>query len=131
MNYQSYRENWIRERQSEKERIAKEKELEIIKSCKTVKKPKKNIEEFCNRMYEEAKRREIKNLKKKENYANEQEKEAAANTNNPAPGVAKINKIEKNENNNKKANLDSNKDKSKGKNTKPITNYNFQVIKLN
>jgi hypothetical protein len=133
MNYQSYRENWIRERQSEKERIAKEKELEILNSCKTVKKPKKNIEEFCNRMYEEAKRREIKNLKKKEIHANEEiEKEtAAASSKISTPGDSKNNKNEKNENKNKKANLDNDKDKSKVKNTKPIANYNFQVFNNN
>lgn len=123
MNYQSYRENWVKERQSEKERIEREKELEIIKSCKTIKKPKKNVEDFCNRMYDEAKRRQIKNLKKKENYANEEEKDLASSANFPK------NNSKKEEN--KNALLENTKDKSKGKNNNPIARYNFQVtIKL-
>jgi len=124
MNYKSYRENWVKERQSEKERLEKEKEQEIIKSCKTVKKPKKNVEEFCNRMYHEAKRRQIKNLKKKENYEIEEEKDLAA-----AVGSNLIKKNFSNKTENKTSPMVNNKDPSKGKNQRASASYNFQVIK--
>jgi hypothetical protein len=123
MNYQSHRENLVRERQSEKERIEKEKELEIIKSCKTIKKPQKNVTEFCNRMYDEAKKRQIKHLEKKEHYENEEkEKIIVANSTNFSLGFSKNNNIDKN----KKLMLEE-KSKSKNKNNKGINNYNFQV----
>jgi len=127
MNYQSHRENLVRERQSEKERIEKEKELEIIKSCKTIKKPHKNVTEFCNRMYDEAKKRQIKHSEKKEHYENEQkEKNIVANSRNFALYISKNNNIDKN----KKFMLEEkskSKSKNKNKNNKGITNYNFQV----
>lgn len=118
MSYQTYRDNCLKEKQSEKERIEKEKEIEIINNCKTIKKPKKNVEEFCNRMYEEAKRRQIKQIQKKEIYENE-EKSLAASNNNFIPGFSKDHKTEKN------TLLDI---KNNTKN-KSASKYNFQVHK--
>lgn len=69
MNYQTYKENWLKEKQTEKIQLENQKELEVINNCKTVKKPKKNLEEFTNRMHEDAKRRQNimnKNIERKE-----------------------------------------------------------------
>lgn len=43
-------------------------EQEVIENCKTVKKPKEEIEQFVQRMYNEAERRQIKmDIKKNKN----------------------------------------------------------------
>lgn len=48
-----------------------EKEIQIINNCKNLKKPKKLVEEFCNRLYQDAERRQkhkIKNHQLKKAY---------------------------------------------------------------
>ena len=56
----------------EKEKKDNQKEVEIINKCKTIKKPKDKVEEISNRMYEQAKIKQAKNIKKIENHENEQ-----------------------------------------------------------
>jgi len=115
MNYQSYRENKVKEKQVEKERLDKEKENEIINNCKVIKKPKKNVDEFCNRMYDEAKRRDIRSMKKKENYEDEEKNLSCSSK--VLPIVSKDYKTERNGFN----------DDAKNKSNKSATKYNFQV----
>ncbi len=113
MNHKKLRENWIKEKQKEKEKIENKKEEEILNNCKQIKKPKKNVEQFCNRMYEEAKRRQIKQQKKKENFEGEEKLNADKN-NTFTPNLSKDYK------NDKSAILNNTKSKIQ-------TKYNFQV----
>lgn len=117
MNYQSHIENKVKDKQNEKERIDKEKEIEIINNCKTIKKPKKIVDDFFNRMYDEARIRQIKQMKHKAVYENEEKN--LSESINLGPGFSKDYKNEKN-----------NIMEYKNKVDKTPTKYNFQVIFL-
>lgn len=68
MNYQKYKDQWVEERQREKKELEAVREQELIENCKNVKKPKEEIEQSVQRMYNEAERRQIKmDIKKNKN----------------------------------------------------------------
>ena len=68
LNYQKYKEQWLEERQRELKELEALREQELIENCKTIKKPKEEIEQSVQRMYNEAERRQIKmDIKKNKN----------------------------------------------------------------
>jgi hypothetical protein len=132
INHKEIKERKIKEKQIEKIKKENQKEIEIINNCKTIKKPKNKVEEISNRMYEQAKIREAKNIKKLENYENEQkiinEKQFTFR-----PNINKSRLSARETNREKETKKDFNNDsigigidilKKKKKNT---VNYNFQV----
>lgn len=60
LRFQKYKDQWLDQKQKEKQESEQKQEQEIIDSCKTIKKPKEEIEVFVQRMYLEAERRQIK-----------------------------------------------------------------------
>ena len=114
MSHQDYKENWVKEKQTEKVQKENEKEVEIIKSCKIIKKSRQSVDQFCNRMYDDAKRRQFLNNQKKEIYENEQNE-------------ININNCSFVPNNSREVLHDKNIIVNKGQNKKKLTNYKFHV----
>jgi hypothetical protein len=68
LNYQKNKDQWVEERQREKKELEALLEQEVIENCKTIKKPKVEIEHSVQRMYNEAERRLLKmDIKKNKN----------------------------------------------------------------
>lgn len=123
MNYQKYKEQWIEERQREKKELEALREQEVIETCKVIKKPKEEIEESVQRMYNEAERRLLKmDIKKNNNKIVDNNKidiEDFFNSNN-------INNDNFNNKENRKATSTVNRPSNKNK-KKQANNYQFQV----
>jgi hypothetical protein len=60
LRHQKFKDFWMEEKLKEKMQIEELIEKEILENCKTVKKTKKEIENFVERNYNEAEKRKIK-----------------------------------------------------------------------
>lgn len=60
LRHQKFKEQKVEEKQHEKKRLEELHEQELVELCKTVKKPKEEIELYVQRMYNEAERRQLK-----------------------------------------------------------------------
>jgi len=128
INHKEIKENKIKEKQIEKEKIENQKEIEIINNCKTIKKSKVVVEQISNRMYDEAKIRKAKNIKKFESHEYEQkiidEKQLTFRPNlSKSPLTSRGRNTKKDfSNNSNNSGIDILKKKNKN-----IVQYNFQV----
>ena len=111
MNHQKYKDQWIEERQREKKELEALQEQELIENFKAIKKPRIEIEQSVQRMYNEAERREIKmDIKKNKNKINDNKidiEEFMSKNNlhnreprNMTPDLNHVNKNKKKQNNN-------------------------------